>query len=178
MSGQQQRMPVQIDPFRFAVKREHLLGKIPLKQLKRLTAELESSEGDVDVDVNFTIDDDGTTLLQGTINTEVQLICQRCLETMPHQLDIEFQLALVKTEAEMERLGDQYESCLIEDTPIMFSDLIEDELLLALPVIPKHLDDSCTQKVWSHQQTGDKHSKSVNPFNELADLKTDKQDEA
>jgi uncharacterized protein len=80
----------------------------------------------------------------------------------------------------MERLPEGYEVTLIENTPMMLSDIIEDEILLALPPIPKHLDDSCSSEVvkgWSSEQTNETNTENVkrdNPFDVLAGLKTDK----
>ena len=182
MSGQQQRLPQQVDPFRLATKEEHLQGLIPLKQMKRLTSALESEEGEVSIDVIFSIDVNRVVLLAGQIKTEVKLICQRCMEEMTLPIELDFQLAFVRSEAEMDRLPDEYEANLVEQTPVMLSDIIEDELLLALPAIPKHLNDNCPTAEWKNHQATDEENtgdiKQENPFDVLANLKTDKQDEA
>jgi uncharacterized protein len=103
------------------------------------------------------------------------------MEEMTLPLNLDFQIALARSEAEMERLSDEYETALIEETPIMLSDLIEDEILLALPTIPKHLDENCSSdnvvENWNSQQmdaTDTEDVKRENPFDVLASLKTDK----
>jgi uncharacterized protein len=181
MSGQHQRLPLEVDPFRLATREEHLQGTIPLKQMKRLISVLSSSEGDVFIDVVFSVDINRVVLLTGQIKTDTKLICQRCMGEMELPIALDFQLAFVRSEAEMERLPEGYEVTLIEDTPVMLSDIIEDEILLALPPIPKHLDDSCSSdnvaKGWNSQQAKETNTESVeqdNPFDILASLKTDK----
>lgn len=181
MSGQHQRLPLEVDPFRLAAREEHLQGAISLKQMKRLSSALSSDEGDVLVDVIFSVDLNRVVLLSGTIQAEAKLICQRCMEEMDLPIKLDFQLAFARSEAEMERLPEGYEVTLIEDTPMMLSDIIEDEILLALPPIPKHLDDTCSSdnidKGWDSQQTTEPNTENVkqdNPFNVLASLKTDK----
>lgn len=181
MSGQHQRLPLEVDPFRLATREEHLQGTIPLKQMKRLISALSSNEGDVFIDVEFSVDINHVVLLTGQIKTDAKLICQRCMGEMELPVALDFQLAFVKTEAEMERLPEGYEATLIEDTPVMLSDIIEDEILLALPPIPKHLDGSCSSDKladsWNKQQSNETNIENVkqdNPFDVLASLKTDK----
>lgn len=63
---------------------------------------------------------------------------------------------------------------------MMLSDIIEDEILLALPPIPKHLDESCSSdnvaEGWGSQQNepDTEIEERENPFDILASLKTDK----
>jgi len=180
MSGQHQRLPLEVDPFRLAAREEHLQGAIPLKQMKRLISALTSDEGDVLIDVVFSVDLNRVVLLSGSIQTDAKLICQRCMGEMDLPIKLDFQIAFARSEAEMERLPEGYEVTLIEDTPVMLSDIIEDEILLALPPIPKHLDESCSSETWqgwNSQQTNEPNTESVereNPFDILASLKTDK----
>ena len=181
MSGQHQRLPLEVDPIRLSAKGEHLQGIIPLKQMKRLSDAFSSNEGDVYIDVEFSVDINRVVILAGEIKTEAKLICQRCMGKMDLPITLDFQLAFVRTEAEMERLPEGYEATLINNTTMMLSDIIEDEILLALPSIPKHLDESCSSDViketWNSQQTHEPNTESVereNPFDVLASLKTDK----
>ncbi len=181
MSGQHQRLPLEVDPIRLATREEHLQGTIPLKQMKRLINALSSKEGEVYIDVEFSVDINRVVILAGEIKTETKLICQRCMKEMDLPIALDFQLAFVRSEAEMERLPEGYEATLIDNTTMMLSDIIEDEILLALPPIPKHLDDSCSSdaitEAWNSQQTPEPNTESVereNPFDILASLKTDK----
>jgi len=180
MSGQHQRLPLEVDPIRLATREEHLQGTIPLKQMKRLINALSSNEGEVFIDVEFSVDMNRVVILAGKIETEAKLICQRCMKEMDLPIALDFQLAFVRSEAEMERLPEGYEVTLIENMPMMLSDIIEDEILLALPPIPKHLDDSCSSEIakgWSSEQTNETNTENVkrdNPFDVLAGLKTDK----
>ena len=181
MSGQHQRLPLEVDPFRLATREEHLQGSIPLKQMKRLISALSSDEGDVFIDVVFSVDINRVTQLSGQIKTDAKLICQRCMGEMDLPIALDFELAFVRSEAKMERLPEGYEATLIEDTPVMLSDIIEDEILLALPPIPKHLDDNCSSdnmaEGWNSPQNNETNTENVkqdNPFDVLASLKTDK----
>ncbi len=180
MSGQHQRLPLQVDPIRLAAREEHLQGTIPLKQMKRLINALSSNEGEVFIDAEFSVDMNRVVLLTGQIKTDAKLICQRCMKEMDLPIALDFQLAFVRSEAEMEKLPEGYEATLIDNTTMMLSDIIEDEILLALPSIPRHLDDSCSSEIaesWSGEQTNETNTENVkrdNPFDVLASLKTDK----
>jgi len=153
--------------------------------MKRLISVLTSYESDVFVDVTFSVDTNRVTQMSGQVKTEAKLICQRCMEEMDLPIVLDVQLAFVRTEAEMERLSDDYEVSLIEDVPVMLSDIVEDEILLALPPIPKHLEGTChpvnMAEGWDSQQANETNTENVkqeNPFEILAKLKIDKQDEA
>ena len=180
MSGQHHRLPLEVDPIRLAAREEHLQGTIPLKQMKRLTSTLTRAEGDVSIDVMFSEDMNRVVLLTGQIQTDAKLICQRCMGEMDLPIDIDFQLAFVRSESEMERLPEGYEATLINNTSMMLSDIIEDEILLALPPIAKHSNEDCSSsnvaEGWDSQKiepdTEDVERK--NPFDILASLKTDK----
>ncbi len=180
MSGQHQRLPLEVDPIRLAAREEHLQGTIPLKQMKRLISVLSSNEGEVVIDAEFLVDINQVVILTGQIKTDAKLICQRCMGEMELPIALDFQLAFVRSEAEMERLPEGYEATLIENSTMMLSDIIEDEILLALPAIPKHLDGSCSSEVvegWSGEQENETNTEDVkrdNPFDVLASLKTDK----
>jgi len=181
MSGQHQRLPLEVDPIRLAARKEHLQGNIPLKQMKRLINALSSNEGEVLIDVEFSVDINQVVILAGEIKADTQLICQRCMKEMDLPIALEFQLAFVRSEAEMERLPEGYEATLIDNTTMMLSDIIEDEILLALPAIPKHLDENCSSdadtKAWNSQTKHETDTESIereNPFDILASLKTDK----
>jgi uncharacterized protein len=187
MSGQHQRLPLEVDPIRLATRGEHLRGTIPLKQMKRLISALSSDEGEVFIDVEFSVDINHVVLLTGNIKTESKLVCQRCMKEMDLPIAFDFQLAFVRSEAEMERLPEGYEATLINNTTMMLSDIIEDEILLALPAIPKHQQELCTVNFADDvvdvtgssgsQQKHEPNTENVerdNPFDILVSLKTDK----
>lgn len=180
MSGQHQRLPLEVDPIRLSALGEHLQGTIPLKQMKRLVSALSSNEGDVFIDVEFSVDINRVVILAGEIKTDAKLTCQRCMGNMELPIAIDFQLAFVRSEAEMEGLPAGYEATLIDNATMNLSDIIEDEILLALPPIPKHPDESCNpdnvEEGWGDQQieTDTESVERENPFNILASLKTDK----
>ena len=76
------------------------------------------------------------------MQTEIELICQRCLGPLRLPLRVAVSLALIRAESEPEfaRLPSQREPLLAAGADLAVADLVEDELLLALPQIPRHRD--------------------------------------
>lgn len=188
MSKESDRLPVQIDPFRLAQAGREYDGNIPLAHFKRLGQLLTQNEGQVRLGLKFGIDTVGVELcyMRGHIQTDLMIQCQRCLEPMKHHVDIDFSLAFVNREHEAEAIPAPYEPYVVEQLPVTLIDLIEDEILLALPGIPRHELEVCPARSWitvedeQEQDVADNNTlnngehtgKTENPFSVLAQLKT------
>ncbi|MCY4563458.1 MAG: YceD family protein [Gammaproteobacteria bacterium] len=93
-------------------------------------------DGSVRARLTFGPDDDGGIRIEGTLSVPVLLDCQRCLEAVPVDLGTDFAVVAVTSEADAARLGtggDVQELGTCEPT---LAELIEDELILALPQRP------------------------------------------
>jgi len=187
MSSQRKRLPHEIDPFRLVEARAELGGSVPLKQFKRLKPLLVEDTGTITVVLNFDIDELGVPFVSGSIKTELALVCQRCLERYDFPVEQDIALAWIRTEKEAELLPLRYEPYLVQTNPLILNDVIEDELLLAIPQIPMHEESGCeaakwinnpTEKLTNSQDddvdndTGNRADKD-NPFSVLANLKQD-----
>lgn len=81
------------------------------------------------------------TWVELNAEAEVPLVCQRCLEPVVEPLRVERQFQFVRDEAEAERLDAEVEhEVLAISRELDLPGLIEDELLLALPLVPRHAD--------------------------------------
>jgi uncharacterized protein len=65
------------------------------------------------------------------------LTCQRCLQPIEWPVTSDSQVALVADAAEADRVADGLETYLVENDRVSVRDLVEEELLLALPLVPK-----------------------------------------
>jgi uncharacterized protein len=175
MSG---RLPVAIDPLRFAETGRRLEGPLLLSGFDRLAPLLSDTTGEIQVDLEFGVDDMRVPFLSGHIQGHLRLTCQRCMEPMDYEVDNHFILGLVQSEYEADRLREDYEPLLVGDEPMVLADVIEDELILALPIVPSHELSTCP--VTTHvndSSTEDTMDEENNPFavlNELKKGKTDK----
>jgi uncharacterized protein len=173
-----QHLPKEIDPFRFAHNGRELEGTVDVADLSRLAGALKNTSGQVNISMRFDIDATGTPFMQGHFETTLSLICERCMGELSYPLVIDTQLGLVKNETMISRLAEQYEPWLIEDNeqvdPVS---IVEDELILALPLVPKHDYNCLPEEVWF---SGDKEEieaepdKPASPFAVLSALKTKK----
>jgi uncharacterized protein len=77
------------------------------------------------------------------VQTEAALTCQRCLEPMQLALKVERVLRFVPDAEMAEQLDEQTEDedVLVLPRRLNLAELIEDELILALPIVPRH--DRC-----------------------------------
>jgi len=175
------RLPVHIDPFRMAETRRLLQGQIALADMARLGESLQNTTGEVSVSLEFGIDNEGIRFIHGHIQAEVGLVCQRCLELMRYPIDSEFMLGLVRSTSEAEALPSHYEPLLVDDEPLFLRDIIEDELLLALPIVAMHAPEECSvelnptpQAEQAQEENDTGAAAGENPFAALADLKIDR----
>ena len=79
------------------------------------------------------------TWLDLEVQAMVPLQCQRCLQTLAEPLQVQRQIRFVPTEEEAERLDEESEDdVLLLPHRLDLQELLEDELILALPLVPRH----------------------------------------
>ncbi|MDI4632492.1 DUF177 domain-containing protein [Pelomonas sp. V22] len=105
------------------------------------------------------------------IGASVQLTCQRCLKAVGETLALERSVRFVKDEASAAELDvDSEEDVLALQRHLDLAELIEDELLLALPLVPRH--EICPQPLPVPAEDADLiEEERPNPFAALAALK-------
>lgn len=82
-----------------------------------------------------------------TVCGHLQMTCQRCLQRMTVSMSLERRFRFVESEDEAGRLdeGSDDEDVLVAARAFNLVELVEDELILALPLIPRH--DTCPQEL-------------------------------
>jgi len=173
-----QQIPKEIDPFRFANNGRQLEGELKLADMARLSESLFDNSGVVKVSMQFDVDQTGTPNLHGRFETTLLLTCERCMQALEFPVTIDTWLGLVRHEKLAESLAEQYEPWVIEDTDLVDpATVVEDELILALPLVPKHDFDCLPEEAWF---AGDKEveekpeDKPESPFAVLSALKSKK----
>ena len=79
-------------------------------------------------------------------------------------------LGLVGSEAEGEALGEALEPLIVGEEPMALADIVEDELILALPQVPMHPVDACPGARLPSRQSGAMQARQ-SPFAVLAQMK-------
>lgn len=130
-------IPEVVDAWRWVAARHRIQGRVPLASLPRLRDGLFDPEGDV----RFTIDFDRDALQLPCVavvaEAELPLQCQRSLQRFLLPVRVEQKLGLIRDEADEAALPEGYEPLLVPaDGLLRPLDLVEDELILAMPVVP------------------------------------------
>ncbi|HBA66799.1 MAG: metal-binding protein [Gammaproteobacteria bacterium HGW-Gammaproteobacteria-10] len=166
------RLPELIDPLSFADKHSELSGQIKLKSLSRLAPLLKNDTGVATVDLFFSRQG-RLASIEGKIAATLTMECQNCLNEMDLHIENTIKLGVVSSLDEADRLPEGYEPLLVGEGKIPLKDIVEDELLLALPDFPRHLE-ACLKIKVSHDHQDElntEQSNSNNPFSILAKLK-------
>lgn len=164
-------IPEHIDPFRYAEQDLKLDGLVKIADMHRLSSTLSSADGDVaKVSLQFGVDEQGITFLKGRVEAKLKLQCQRCMEPFTYEIISDFVLGIVNTLDEANSLSDHYEPALTKESGLALRELIEDEIILNLPIIPRHEANECTVKLPLKDAKWEQ-DKGENPFHILESLK-------
>ncbi|MBS0557436.1 MAG: DUF177 domain-containing protein [Proteobacteria bacterium] len=145
-------------------------GSLPLASLPRLRGSLAAADGAVDFDLEFGKDEIGVAHLRVRADVALPLTCQRTLEVFRLPVHVDSRLGLIAQEADEAALPGGYEPLLTADGALRLADVIEDELILALPVVPVKPGAQETKPAFSGTLQ-DGGSGSENPFAVLQNIK-------
>jgi uncharacterized protein len=134
--------PVEVDPRRFCKDAQSWETQSDVSAFPRLAREF--TQGALFCRVSGQADQLGSLSLKLTIHGQVELTCQRCLNGMQHEVKIDRVVYLARTEIELERLDalPDSDAILVGET-LSLVDLVEDEVLLGLPLAPMHEVGQC-----------------------------------
>ena len=168
-------IPPHIDPRKLADRGATLEGEWPITQFPRLCEQLVSDVGTVRARFEFGRDEQKLIVMRGTLEVEVQMVCQRCLEPASLPVRSEFVYAVLREGASQDSVSKSYDALEVGEEPLDLIELVEDELLLALPIVPAHEPDACQHPAGfaaAPEPSVNEVSRS-NPFDVLAQLKRD-----
>jgi len=104
----------------------------------------ESAESDYAAyELSFRRDASGRNLIQGRVSATLRLRCERCNGVLELPVSSSFTLAVVEGLDEAAQLPEAYEPLLPEEADIDPAELVEDELLLAVPAVSRHAAGTC-----------------------------------
>jgi uncharacterized protein len=137
-------LPNHVFPWQLARARRSLKGQVPFAQMSRLMHELLDKEGCAWVELAFDCDGGDRCFIQGHIKACLYLACQRCLQAASIMVDTQTQIGLMINESEIQRWSDKYEPWIVKpaETTSLWN-LVEEELLLALPIVVRHPLTEC-----------------------------------
>lgn len=158
-----------IDGLDFARQCKRLKGNVPVKDMPRLRELLISRDGVLHYDLSGGLSDLGKPRLYLDVAGGVLVECQRCLEPLEFAVKVSAVLELVEDQSSFVSVEEEEDSVdmIPADSAMSVLVLVEDEVLLSLPVAPAHPPGVCHEPGFRVV----KELEKVNPFKVLASLK-------
>jgi len=161
-------LPDRVDVARQVQARRIYEGTLPLASMSRLRGALASNEGGARYHVEFGKDELGVSYLGLRVEAELPLVCQRSLEVFALPVSIDERLGFIADERDEAALTPGYEPLLVENGVVDLAAVIEDELILAVPVVPTKPGAPLE---WHDAADEESVEKPANPFSVLSGLK-------
>lgn len=145
-----EHLPERIFPLRLANLGQRLTGTISLDRMPRLSGNCVPGgsplgRGDVQVDLLFDRYEKSSPKMSGVVGVCMTLVCQRCLQPVDIDVETEVNLHLVR-EGGKHYPGDDEDILELSQDSLDLATLVEDELILALPITALHPRDTCEAK--------------------------------
>ena len=166
-------LPRFIDARKLAQQGGELRGVVPVVELERLPQGDSENEQAIGLELFLTKDDQGHLTVTGTIKGEVTLECQRCLSDLKYRVSSSVNVAIVSDEEKAKQLPKSIDPWLVTDASADLYSLIEEEILLSLPMVAYHEQPCIDQKLYSttEEENSGPEQQAVNPFSVLEQLK-------
>jgi uncharacterized protein len=144
---------------------------VPLAELPRLRSQFAGVGGSVDGRIHFAREA-GFVVAELHLHGIALLQCQRCLRPMEQPVEAAARVALVTDEAGASRVPDDLEPVLAAGGRISVGELIEEELLLTLPLVPMHAPgEQCASESEGARQRQEAPAETTQrPFERLSEL--------
>ena len=170
--------PDWVNPWKAAEGHRIYRGTIALARMDRLLPMLADTRGEAGFEARFARDELGFTTIRLDVSADLPLVCQASLEPFELEVKRSSQLAVIETLNEQERLPGHYEAVWAESGQVVFLELIQDELILEVPQVPRkpgmekvlYSTDPGAKDVAEEQQQN-------NPFSALGDLMRNEHDD-
>lgn len=165
-------IPNQVDPRRFADRALTFTGAWPLDSFERLTGLVSDTAGEVQVSLAFYRDEQELPVMRMRLDAEVGMQCQRCLDQARLSLAGEHSFAFIRPGDDASLLPQDYDVIELADEPLDVRALAEEELLLALPIVPMHPEGQCNHpQGYVEPELSEEDRIRSSPFGVLAQLR-------
>ena len=142
-------VPEHVDAWRMVTARREFEGRIPLAAMTRLRDALLEPDGDARYTLAFGTDALQVPFAELRIEAELPLECQRSLQRFLLPVHMVQRLGLIRDEADEAALPAEYEALLVPVDGVMrLQDLVEDELVLAVPAVPMNPESDAVDRDW------------------------------
>jgi uncharacterized protein len=129
--------PDWVNPWKAAEGNRIFRGTIALAKMKRLVPLLADTTGEASFEAGFSRDGLGFTTISLQVSADLPLICQVSLERFKLGVNRKSLLAVIENMDDQDDLPGHYEPAWIETGQVVFLELIQDELILEVPQVPR-----------------------------------------
>lgn len=136
-------LPQLIDPIECLQQQQVFEGTLDSNNLPRLSEVLSEANTAIPYELTFSRDEQGRCIVHCKITTCLIVVCQRCAGAMELPVTIDSSLCVIANDRQAEKLPNRYEPLVTEEGMVDPTDVIEEELLLAIPMIPRHNEADC-----------------------------------
>jgi len=136
-------LPKMIDLRRIADQDSEYQTSMQASLLPRLTEAVDSIDEEIAVNLRFFRNEQGRLCVKGEVSTRAGMRCQRCLKTSEQSLLASIDMVVVFSDDQAKSLPKELDAWVVEGTANLHA-LIEDELLLAMPIVAYHPDADCS----------------------------------
>ena len=161
-----EELPSFIDIRRLVDETAELRGVVPPQRLTRLPEPFRPASP-IELVLRFDTRDERGVRVSGQLNTNVDAICQRCLNDMRIAIARDIDVVLVREEPDSAAAEGTYDDFIVvADGHWRVAEFAEDELILACPMIPAHAEVDCPVQLEQAVVANERRQ----PFAGLADL--------
>lgn len=167
-------LPASVDAERVVAGRRSFEGVLPVAELPRLAEALADDRGEVSYRLDFELGELGGPQLHVHLAAGLTLECQRTLQPFEWSAEVDTRLGLLANEDDAAGLPAGCEPLLLDGGALSPVRVIEDELLLALPLVPVKPGSDVLQGEWNtpgyDPQDAQRDEVVTHPFAELRDM--------
>lgn len=161
-----------IQPKKLAQKSGEICFSWPVDSFERLSSALYSTTGEVRVLIDVSTDFEQRCLLKTRIETILQLECQTSFEPIDFKVSKMVTYCTVVKESQLAEAEQSFEPVLIDEGYLDIKQVIEDELILSIPIVSnKPLDELNQTMCFGELDEEEQEKVKENPFSVLKNLK-------
>lgn len=135
--------PDSVDPWKAAEGQRRFEGTVPITRMHRLEGLLapvnddgQAEPGEAEFVASFSFDREGYVTIDVTVKASLPLVCQRSLQRFIAEFERHSTLAVIENIEDEDAVPQHYEPVLVEERRMAIVELVEEELLLAVPQVP------------------------------------------
>lgn len=168
MSG---HIPGRVDPGASADKGKRFVGLLRQDQMDRLREMVVGRDHPIEVELQFERQD-RWVVVRGRVVTTLVVTCQACLENVELHADVAVGLAVIRSIEDAEMIPDDLEPVLCNGDTLDLASLVEDELILTVPIVPRHTlcEGESPSDLSKEEFSSANRSQRESPFAVLANL--------